>query len=394
MNGMRSILLCSLLVLLAGCETTSRQSQTPMTGDMQTDARREVSQGPAKDRVLWQDRLAAADMRKGDYGDAKRALDDVLLVLGGISAGDKSARAARGVFHEESKKNFRGEPYERAMAYFYRGVLYWMDGEPDNARACFRSGQFEDSDTEQKEYAGDYTLFDYLDGLASVKLAGDGSDAYKRAKASSRSAVVPPYDAQANVLFIAEYGHGPLKYASGEYGEQLRFSPGRSDASRILVRLDNQYVAASFFDDVTFQATTRGGRVMDHVLGNKAVFKSTTDIVGNVALIGGLAMATQRGTREAGLGLAAFGLVSKIVSAASTPAADTRCWDNLPQYLSFAALRAAPGEHTAIIEFRDNMDRPLLSLTKTIKFKVNPGGKDTVLFVSDQSPSVANYENQ
>lgn len=394
MKGARSILLCSLLALLAGCETTSQQSYAPRTGDMQTDARQAISQGPAKDRVLWEDRLALADMRKGDYADAKRTLDDVLLVLGGISAGDKSARQARGVFHEESKKNFRGEPYERAMAYFYRGVLYWMDGEPDNARACFRSGQLEDSDTEQKEYAGDYTLFDYLDGLATAKLAGDGSDAYKRAKANSRSAVVPPYDPQANVLFIADYGHGPLKYATGEYGEQLRFSPGHSDVSRILVRLDNQYVAASFYDDITFQATTRGGRVMDHILGNKAVFKSATDVVGNVALIGGLAMATQRQTREAGLGLAAFGLVSKIVSAVSTPAADTRCWDNLPQYLSFAAMRAAPGEHVAVVEFRDNADRPLLSLTKTIKFKVNPGSKDTVLFVSDQSPSVVNYENQ
>lgn len=394
MNGVRTFLLCLLLALLAGCVTTSQRSNVPMTGDLQTDARRSINEGPAKDRVLWEDRLAAVDMRKGEFGEAKRVLDDVLSTLGGITAGDKSARAARGVFSEESKKTFHGEPYERVMAYFYRGVLYWMDGEPDNARACFRSGQLADSDTEQKEYAGDYTLLDYLDGLATVKLAGDGSDAYKRAKTNSRSAVVPPYDAQANVLFFAEYGRGPTKYASGEYGEQLRFSPGRSDVSRILVHLDNQYVAASFFDDLTFQATTRGGRVMDHILGNKAVFKSATDVVGNVALIGGLVMATQNNTREAGLGLAAFGLLSKIVSSVSTPAADTRCWDNLPQYLSFAAMRAAPGEHTATIEFRDNADRPLVSLTKTVKFKVNSTGKDTVIFVSDQSPSVLNYENQ
>ena len=45
-------------------------------------------------------------------------------------AADKSARKARGYFHEESSKGFRGEPYERVMAYYYRGILYWMDGEP------------------------------------------------------------------------------------------------------------------------------------------------------------------------------------------------------------------------------------------------------------------------
>ena len=57
------------------------------------------------------------------------------------------------------------------MAYYYRAILYWMDGEPDNARACFRTGQLLDSDAENKTYVGDYALLDYLDGLASVKLA-------------------------------------------------------------------------------------------------------------------------------------------------------------------------------------------------------------------------------
>ncbi|MEG7700699.1 hypothetical protein U2075_14950, partial [Listeria monocytogenes] len=59
----------------------------------------------------------------------------------------------------------------------------------------------QDADPEQGKYQSDYVLLDYLDGLASTKLASDGSDALGRAKASLRHGkVLPPYDAQANVL--------------------------------------------------------------------------------------------------------------------------------------------------------------------------------------------------
>ena len=41
--------------------------------------------------------------------------------------------ARHSLFHPESSKVFIGEPYERAMAYYYRAILYWRDGQPDNA---------------------------------------------------------------------------------------------------------------------------------------------------------------------------------------------------------------------------------------------------------------------
>lgn len=384
--------LCVAWFLVTGCQTTSNQ-WTP-TGNPQADAKLAVEKGPAKDRVLWEYRLAANDMRSGNFPEARQTLDDVLLHLGGLTAGDKSARQARGYFHAEDKKMFRGEPYERVMAYYYRGILYWMDGEPDNARACFRNAQIQDSDTEQKEYASDYVLLDYLEGLATAKLAGDGSDAFKRAEKNTKGVPLPPKDAKANVLVFIEAGRGPTKYASGEYGEELRFMPGRSDAAQFRIRIGDVVQEARAIDDLSYQATTRGGRVMDHILGNKAVFKSATDTVGNVAIVGGAVLATQRETTEAGLGLLAFGLASKIISAVTTPAADTRCWDNLPQYLSFSALRVPPGPSQAIIEFFDAGGRPLYGLTKTIQFTVPTGPKDLVLFVSDQSKTPQVYESK
>ncbi len=374
------------LLLLSGCATTP-QHQVTLTGNILVDGPNMIANGPPRDRVLWEYRTAGAAMRQGNYAVAKQNLDDAFLTLGGIYGKDSDAKKARGYFHAESKKTFIGEPYERAMAYFYRGVIYWMDGEPDNARACFRSAQFEDSDAENKDYAGDWVLFDYLDGLATTMLGSDGGDAYKRAKANSKGITLPTYNPKVNTLFIVEFGPGPTKYSSGQYGEELRFRTVPSTVRSARLKVDSVDLLIAPTDDVNFQATTRGGRVMDHVLANKAVFKSTADTAGTVAIIGGAIAATSnnRTTQQVGLGVALAGLASKLISAATTPEADVRAWDNLPQFLSFAVVPLSVGQHTATIEFLGGDGRPMTNLTKTIVINVTTSNRDKVIFVSDTS---------
>jgi hypothetical protein len=351
------------------------------------DATNALAHGPARDRVLWQYRLAAAAMRHGNFDLAKETLDDAFMTLHGARLPNAEASKSRSYFHAEAKKTFIGEPYERAMAYIYRGILYWRDGERDNARACFRSAEFEDSDAESHEYAGDWVLPDYLDGLASLKLGGDGSDAFKRAQANAKHLKLPPYNPQANVLFFLEFGPGPLKFATGQYGEQLRISVRPSPVLSAQVTVDTFSFPVAPTDDVCFQATTRGGRVMDHILGNKAVFKSTTDTIGNVAMVGGLstaAMSHDRTAQQVGLGIAFAGLVSKVVSSATIAEADTRAWDNLPHYLSFASLALTAGQHHVTVEFRDGSGRTVAGMNKNLTINVAEG-RDTVVFLSDQS---------
>ena len=127
---------------------------------------------------------------------------------------------------------------------------------------------------------------------------------------------------------------------------------------------------------------------MDYILANKAVFKRTTDVVGDVGIIGGAATmlgGAANGTStatEVGAGLVALGLISKIVSSATTPEADIRTWDNLPNLLGFAALRAAPGHHTMTVEFRNPGGQP--TLRRELAFDAI-NGRDTVIFVSDRN---------
>src|SRR5688572_15625991 len=106
-NCFRAAVGVSLLALgLAGC--ASKPAQPATAG------------APAKDQVLWQYRNALSAIRKGNYAEAKANLDDAIARISNILGKDESARKARGYFHAESKKTFIGEPYERAMAYYYR----------------------------------------------------------------------------------------------------------------------------------------------------------------------------------------------------------------------------------------------------------------------------------
>jgi tetratricopeptide (TPR) repeat protein len=379
-----------LALLVAGCASApKRPAPKPPTGDALVDGKNAVETAPEKDRVLWEYRTAVVAMRRGEFAEAKRLLDSAIARISNIMGKDPSARKARSYFSAESKKTFIGEPYERVMAYYYRGILYWIDGEPDNARACFRSAQLEDSDTRDKKYSSDYVLLDYLDGLASVKLAGDGSDCLKRAQSFAKISSPPAYDPKANLLLFVDFGPGPTKYAVGEYAQYLMFREGRTPVRAVQVQVEGKTYKLRPYDDLYFQATTRGGRVMDHILANKASFKTATDAAGDAALVSGIVLSQQRQTQEAALGLAAAGLLSKIVSATTTPEADTRSWDNLPLYLTFAALELPPGTHSLTIDFLDESNRLIAGQTKTITIDV-PADRDKVVYVNDKSKTPQN----
>src|ERR1700683_4680814 len=91
--------------------------------------------------VLNFDYLGLAALEVGDYGVAEKALDAAIERIEAIYADNLSAKKAKSVFSAEKVKDFKGEPYERAMTYFYRGVLYLRVGDYQNARASFLSAE-------------------------------------------------------------------------------------------------------------------------------------------------------------------------------------------------------------------------------------------------------------
>ena len=110
---------------------------------------------------------------------------------------------------------------------------------------------------------------------------------------------------------------------------------------------------------------------------------SITGWVGNQATRNLLSGAT---VEVAALGLGVLGAIGKVVSAATRPEADIRQWGNLPQRLSFAALRLSPGNHAGRIEFLDQQGQVLTARSRPISFEVAEGGRDTVVILSELTP--------
>jgi len=398
---MRVLAMGLVLLAVPGCVSVEDRVPLVLTGDPLQDGRARIAAAGDRDRVLWQYRVGVGALRRGDADEARRIFDDALVSVAGIQAdaGAADAARARRLFRAEAEKPFIGEPYERVMANYYRGILYWAQGEPDNARALFRNGAFIDSDAEEKTYASDYVLLDYLDGFITQRLGGDGEDA--RARAQARSAFpLPAYDPDANVMLFVEYGRGPQKIASGPEGERLAFRTEPSIAVEARLRVGERVVELPPYDDLHFQATTRGGRVMDYILGNKAVFKRNADAVGDAALAAAAVVASERDRRpgrtrtpeeiekekkeakeraDAALALSIVGVFSKLASLATQASADTRTWENLPQYLSFAALHLPPGHHPAVLEFFDAQGERLDGRTQTFTLHVPTPGIPTAV---------------
>jgi hypothetical protein len=375
---------------LVGCATPQSRPRLVKTGDPVVDGWMAITNGPVEDRVLWQYRTSLELIRRDEFAQAASLLDSALAMVANRYGANASARKSRGYFASESSKTYLGEPYERSMAYIYRGLLYWRSGEIDNARACFRSAQVEDSDTENQEYSGDIVLADYLDALGTHRLSGDGFETYQRATNTAKLAVPKPLQEVGNVLFFVDYGEGPEKFATGQYREKLKFRDGGSDAVEVMLQVAKQgAIHLGPLDDLSYQATTRGGRVMDYVLENKAVFKGATDAVGDVALVSGMVLAQDQKTRGAGLGLAAVGVLSKLLAEATTPAADTRTWDNLPKFLAFGSMRLPPGQYQLTVQYLNDQRQIIGAKTQSIPITVNAPPRDTVILVSEHDPKAS-----
>src|SRR4051812_5792486 len=112
------------IALLCGCATEPARPPILRTRDPIIYGHAALARAPAQDRVLWDYRLAASALRLGNLAEAKAKLDDAITRIGGIRANDETAKKARGYFSPERDKTFIGEPYERVMAYYYRGLLY------------------------------------------------------------------------------------------------------------------------------------------------------------------------------------------------------------------------------------------------------------------------------
>jgi len=129
--------------------------------------------------------------------------------------------------------------------------------------------------------------------------------------------------------------------------------------------------------DISYQATTRGGRLMDDVLEDQAAFKKASYQVGNVLVTAGAAVAlgsAQGGSGDGaligvgvGAGMMLLGGIAYGVGSLTSVEADIRSWKVLPNELMVVPLNLTPGKHQFNIDsFEGYIQREHYSLSADI----------------------------
>src|SRR5690348_6306553 len=94
-----------------------------------------ASQSRGDDTILRALIEGTSAFARNDTVAATRAFDVAVRGISEIWGPSPEAQRARSLWYEESVKPFKGDPYERVMAYYYRGLLYLAAHDWGNAQA-------------------------------------------------------------------------------------------------------------------------------------------------------------------------------------------------------------------------------------------------------------------
>jgi tetratricopeptide (TPR) repeat protein len=329
--------------------------------------------------VLSRLESASLSLRGDRRDDAAHELDEAIAAIENVFGGTEEARRARSLWYEEKCKVFKGEPYERVMAYYYRGLLYLDKVDYDNARATFRGGMLQDAFAEEEQYRCDFALLLFLDFWASHSLGEPDQmqTAWEELIRLRPDAPRPrPVD---NVLVVAETGTSPRKLSDGVGHAALVYRRGKNfKDNRVRICSGQECTDLYPVEDVYLQAATRGGRMVDRILQGKAVFRqaradeqTVLSGVGTVATLAAPLVGGPVGT--IGGVVSGVGAFCGLLAMNAQPQADTRYWRSLPNGVHVGTLQLAPGEQELRVGYftAEGQELPLLGKTVTVKVEQN-----------------------
>ncbi|MGA1606139.1 MAG: hypothetical protein ACO4CT_04085 [Planctomycetota bacterium] len=333
----------------------------------------QLKEGDPNSGALFLNGLALCELYAGEEDAARRHFETAGRVMGTWATG--SGEVAGALIGSESSKTWKGDPHEKAMNSLYRGILHWMRGEPDNARAAFRRGILADAESDEGEAQVDFALLFWLAGRASLEmgLRGDAEGLFEEARQARKFAVshgaaghptAPLLEdpSRGNLIVITESGLGPEKVAAGLHGSLAQLRPRPSQITGAEVFVDGKSVGrTTLLADLDYQASTRGGRVMEGIREGKAVFKEAAGVAGVVLLDSAI-----NGGGDDLRGQAIVGGALLLASILTASRADTRHWATLPKHVHALVAEVPPGRHEVRIEFLGPSGVPVPRLTKVL----------------------------
>jgi len=332
-----------------------------------------------RNKILNYEKIALDAYQLNYFDISKEYFDKALEGIELIYGENENAREARSIWYEEGRKDYKGEPYERVMAFYYRGLLYMHDQDYENARASFKGAILQDAFAEEDENRCDFNLVILLEAIAS-KFNGDldlYEETLKNVKLINPQINIPE---NFNTVLLIETGNSPRKVSDGVGHYQLKFRRGKKfNESFARVILDGDKYNGQLLEDIYWQSTTRGGRYFDHILKGKAQFKQmTSDMAEGFATLSTATTYLNTGIGSDTLGSVGAGLgivsgLALISSVNSDARADTRYWNNIPDRVHVVFLDLPMGKHDITIQYlgKDKKVIEELNENKTINIQSN-----------------------
>ncbi len=357
------------LLLLTGCASQSaRPGEAGVAaffhGDYRGAQQRLAPAAAQTDEnfVLNNVRLGSAALADYDLDAAEGAFLRAYEVINSVGVND-GGRSLGAVLVSENLKVWKGEPYERAMANFYLGLVYYMRHDYANARAAFENSLFKlrdygespnaaNSADQYRQVESDFAL-GYLMLARSWQRLGEDDKALKyfNRVPELRNYLMPLGDPEvnrkSNLLLVVDFGFAPRKVTNYD-GAIVGFSPTPQQAGPVpppAVIVDGRPVDLKGRGrppvDLVAVAQERRWQDIDTI----RTIKTT---VGTGLIAGGAYGLTRHSHNDqaVGLGLIAAGLLLK---AGST--ADVRQWEMLPRTTFVLPLDLDPGRHDVTVEF-------------------------------------------
>ena len=358
----------ALLVALTGCAPNRAHQQADravsdyLVGDYPSAIQRlePLSAKTDANFVLNNLRLGSAALAEYELDIAEGAFLRAYEVLNSVGV-NNGGRTLGAVLVSENIRIWRGEPYERAMANFYLGLVYYMRRDYNNARAAFENALFklrdyggdEKNADEYREVENNFALAYLMLARTHQRLGRDDlAERNFRRVAELRQYLSeladPRLHAESNVLLVVDFGYGPEKVNGGD-GSVVGFSPlpsemGPPPPARVEVNGRYHDVDALVRPpvDLLVLAQDRRWQSLDTIRAVKSA-------VGTGLMVGGLAYGTRRDARpEIALAAILGGALLK-----ATSQADVRQWEMLPRTTYVIPLTLPPGQHDITVAFPD-----------------------------------------
>lgn len=157
-----------LLLAIAGC---ARKMPEPSQARSALDDQQARAAVEGPEQVLEICRLASIAIAEGRLDVAEAALRQAVVQMQDFRA-DGQFRALVGA---ESSKEWKGDPYEKMMAFLYLGLVLYGDGDTGNALAMTKSTILADTGTSKFQYRADFVPAFVLQAMVYDRLGEKGN---------------------------------------------------------------------------------------------------------------------------------------------------------------------------------------------------------------------------